>query len=106
MSWNPPIDCSESELRLLRLCKKQKLWRFLREHRHTLLNDEMRAELRQMYASGSKRAAEPVPPERMALAMLLQIAFQIPDHEVPTLTAVDRRWQMVLDCPGPLVPDP
>ena len=30
--------------------------------------------------------------------MLLQVAFGAPDHEVPTLTAVDQRWRMVLGC--------
>jgi hypothetical protein len=34
----------------------------------------------------------------MALALVLQVAFHVADHEVPTLTAVDRRWRMVLDC--------
>lgn len=98
--WNPPIELSELEERIVELCKKQKLWGFLRRHRHILIDEEVRADLRAMYATGSKRAATPVAPERLALAMLLQVAFRVPDHEVPTLTAVDRRWQMVLDCMG------
>lgn len=98
--WSPEEHCSALEERTLKLCKKQKLWVFLRRHRHVLLDDEVRADLRSMYASGSKRAGKPVAPERLALAMLLQVAFDVPDHEVPTLTAVDRRWQMVLDCMG------
>ena len=32
----------------------------------------------------------------MALAMVLQVAFGEPDHEVPALTAADLRWRMVL----------
>ena len=98
--WNPSVECSAFEERTLKLCKKQKLWGFLRRYRHVLLDDEVRADLRSMYASGSRRGAEPIAPERLALAMLLQVAFDVPDHEVPTLTAVDRRWQMVLDCMG------
>lgn len=98
--WSPEIECSALEERTLKLCKKQKLWSFLREYRHVLLDDEVRADLQSMYASGSKRAGKPIAPERLALAMLLQVAFDVPDHEVPTLTAVDRRWQMVLDCLG------
>lgn len=102
--WNAPIECSAREEWLLKLCKKRKMWRFLREHRHRILDDEFRQELSAMYASGSKRAGSPVVPERMALAMLLQVAFDVPDHDVPTLTAVDQRWQMVLDCLGSTEP--
>ena len=98
--WNPSVECSALEERTLKLCKKQKLWSFLRRYRHVLLDDEVRADLGSMYARGSRRAGEPIAPERLALAMLLQVAFDVPDHEVPTLTAVDRRWQMVLDCMG------
>jgi hypothetical protein len=98
--WNPKVECSVLEEQTLKLCKKQKLWVFLRNYRHVLFDDEVRADLRSMYASGSKRAGKPIAPERLALAMLLQVAFHVPDHEVPTLTAVDRRWQMVLDCIG------
>lgn len=98
--WSPEEQCSAQEERTLKLCKKQKLWSFLRRHRHVLLDDEVRADLQSMYASGCKRAGKPIAPERLALAMLLQVAFDVPDHEVPTLTAVDRRWQMVLDCMG------
>src|SRR5688572_27863751 len=32
------------------------------------------------------------------MAALLQAAFNVPDHDVPDLTVMDRRWQMVLDC--------
>lgn len=101
--WNPPVELSEEEERILRLCKKQKLWSFLRKYRHVLFDDEVRAELARMYAS-SGRGRPPGPPERMALAMLVQVAFDVADHEVPTLTAVDRRWQMVLDCLGAMEP--
>lgn len=97
-TWDAPVECSVREERLLKLCKKRKLWVFLRRHRHELLDDDIRSSLHAMYASGSRRAGTPVAPERMLLAMLLQVAFGIPDHDVPTLTVVDQRWQMVLDC--------
>jgi len=95
-SWNPAIETSEVEERILKLCKKQKLWAFLRRYRHRILDDEIRAELRALYAPSGR--GKPVPPEQLALAMLLQVAFGVADHEVPTLTAVDRRWRMMLDC--------
>ncbi len=95
-SWNPAVEISPVESKILKLCQKHKLWGFLRKYRHRLLDDEMRATLRAMYAPSGR--GKPVCPEQLALAMVLQVAFHVPDHEVPTLTAVDRRWRMVLDC--------
>jgi transposase-like protein DUF772 len=34
------------------------------------------------------------------MALLLQAALDVPDHEVVELTVMDRRWQMVLGCLG------
>ena len=95
--WNAPVELSAEEERILKLCKKQKLWGFLRQHRHVILDNEIRQELAQLY-SDSGRGRPPECPERLALATLLQAAFDVADHEVPALTVVDRRWQMVLDC--------
>ncbi len=94
-AWAPPVEISPIEGRILRLCKKQKLWAFLRNYRHLLIDDETRTALRALYPS--TRGPDRVCPERLLLAMLLQVAFDVPDQEVPTLTAVDRRWRMVLD---------
>lgn len=81
---------------MLRLCKKQKLWSFLRENRHLILDEDIRRKLHDLNLDcGLGRP--PVAPERLALAMLLQAAFGVPDHEVPTLTVVDQRWQVILD---------
>lgn len=80
----------------MELCKKQKLWAFLRRYRHQILDEEIIDALRAMYAASGR--GKPVCPERLALALILQVAFHVPDHEVPALTAVDRRWRMVLDC--------
>ncbi len=102
-SWNPPQELSPEETRVLQLCKKQKMWGFLRRYRHLLIDDSIRAELSAIFRP-SGRGPEPVTPERLALAMLLQVAFGVADHEVPTLTVVDRRWQMVLDCLGTAEP--
>lgn len=97
--WTPRAALSSKEEALLKLCKKQKLWAFFRHNREKLLDEDVRAALKRMYAGESARGGRPpVSPEKLALAMLLQIAFGVADHEVPTLTAVDRRWQMVLDC--------
>lgn len=93
--WNPPIETTPAEKQLLKLVKKQKLWGFLRHHRHELLDERVRAALRGMYAESGRGA--PRSPERLALALLLQVGFGVADHEVPALTVVDQRWRMVLD---------
>jgi len=95
-SWAPARELTAGETKLLLLCKKQKLWSFLRSSRHLILDEEVRDWLAQMYAEKC-RGVPRVAPERLLLAMLLQVGFDVADHEVPTLTAVDRRWQMVLD---------
>lgn len=92
--WDSAVEITAAEEKLLKLCKKQKLWSFLRLQRHRILDPEVRAALWAMYASSGRGA--PVPPERLALALVLQVAFHVADHEVPTLTAADRRWRMVL----------
>ncbi|MCP4437035.1 MAG: transposase [Actinomycetia bacterium] len=92
-------ELSVEEEAVLRLCKKQPLWRFLREQRTALFNEPVKASLVAMY-SDSPRGRPPKNVEQKALAMLLQVAFSAPDHEVPTLTAVDKRWQVVLGCLG------
>ncbi len=102
-AWEPRRELSEEETSILELCKKQKLWGFFRLFRHVLLDAEICGELAALFRP-SGRGPAPVAPERLALAMLLQVAFDVPDHEVPTLTAVDRRWQMVLDCLGATKP--
>lgn len=98
-SWRAPIELSADEERILKICKKQKLWSFFRRHRHLILDTEFCSELEKMYAD-TACGRPPFAPEQLILAMLLQVAFHVPDHEVPALTAIDRRWQMVLDCSG------
>lgn len=95
-----PIELSEADERVLKLCRKQKLWGFLRRHRHQLFDDEVVAALGRMYRPSGVAGRVPIDVKQKALAMLLQVAFDVPDHEVPALTVVDARWQMVLGCQG------
>ena len=98
-SWNADVELSEQEIRLLKLSKKQKLWSFFRLQRHQILSEDIRKDLQGMYlVSEVGRPASC--PERLFLALLLQAAFNVADHEVVALSAVDQRWQMVLDCLG------
>jgi len=96
--WNPPVELSNKEEKLIRASKRT-LYGFCRRYRHLLLDEELQAKLLGMY-SPVERGKQALPPAQLALAMLMQAAFRIPDHEVPTLTWVDKRWQMVLDCMG------
>ena len=92
--WDASIELSDTEKRLLKVTKKQPLWGFLRRERHQLLNEDVRAALRDMFASSGRGRA--VCPERLALALILQVALHVSDQDVPMLTAADRLWRMVL----------
>lgn len=93
--WNPPVELSSREQRIIKRCAKRRVFVFLRELRHRIFDDEMQEKLRSAYDR-----EERVPPAQLALASLLQAALGVPDHEVVELTVVDIRWQMVLDCLG------
>jgi len=93
-SWSTPQALSDREKRVLKLCKKRPLYRFLRVNRHLIFDDEMVTALRAMYTGIGRPPEDPV---RLAMAMILQVAFNEADSEVPTLTATELRWRMVLD---------
>jgi hypothetical protein len=80
---------------VLKLCKKRPLYGFLRQHRHLIFDEEIVAALHAMYTGVGRPPGDPV---RLAMAMVLQVAFDVADSEVPTLTATELRWRMVLDC--------
>ena len=40
----------------------------------------------------------------LALATLLQAYCHVGDRDAVELTVMDKRWQLVLDCPGPSSP--
>lgn len=72
--WNSPVELSKSEQFV---CREAPRLRVLREHRHRIFDAEMQGKLH----AASKRA-ECVPPAQLGLAMLLQAALDIPDHEL------------------------
>ncbi len=92
--WDAPIKLSDVEKRLLKVTKKQPLWGFLRKERHRLLTEDVRASIHSMFAASGRGRA--VCPERLALALILQVALHVSDQDVPMLTAADRLWRMVL----------
>jgi hypothetical protein len=93
--WKPPVELSSREQKIVKRCAKRRVFVFLRELRHVLFDEEMQAKLHAAYDR-----EERVPAALLALASLLQAALGVPDHEAVELTAMDLRWQMVLDCIG------
>ena len=64
--WNPPIDLSQKEEKIMKLIKRAKLFRFLREIRHLLFDEEFQEELSKMYAEAAT-GHPPVQPEQQRL---------------------------------------
>jgi hypothetical protein len=95
--WEPPVEPSPAEQAVMKAVRRAKLFVFLREHRHELFDEELQAELAQMYADSAK-GQPPVPPALLALATVLQAYAGVSDDEVIEATVMDRRWQLVLDC--------
>jgi hypothetical protein len=95
--WRPPVALSPAEQVVVGRVRRAKLFVWLREHRHQLLDDGFQAELAAAYQD-SPRGHPPVPPAQLALATILQAYTGASDDEVLEATVMDRRWQLVLDC--------
>jgi hypothetical protein len=95
--WSPPVEPSRPEQTVMRLIKRAKLFVWLREHRHELLDEAFQTELAGLYAD-AKVGQPPIPPARLALATILQAYTGASDDEVIEACVMDRRWQLVLDC--------
>jgi hypothetical protein len=94
--WNPTVACSKRELRVLKLAgKSRKLFGFLREQRHKVVDEPFQDELGGMYRQ-TGQGEEPQPPGLMCMAVLLQAYTQTSDAEAVCLSATDSRWRMVL----------
>jgi Transposase DDE domain/Transposase domain (DUF772) len=96
-AWEPPVEPSPAEQAVIKAVRRARLFVFLREHRHELFDDGFQAELAAAYAD-SPKGQPPVPPARLALAVILQAYTGVSDDEVIEATVMDRRWQLVLDC--------
>ena len=95
--WNPPIELSNQEQKIVKRIKRAKLFTFLRSIRHLLLDEEFQTELAKMYAEAEK-GQPPVPPAQLALTVILQAYTKASDAEAIEALTMDRRWQLVLDC--------
>jgi IS5 family transposase len=97
--WTTETELTSLEQRIVKRCGKRRVFVFMRELRHRIFDEAMQARLAAAYKK-VVRGKERVPPAQLAMALLLQAALDVPDHEVVELTVMDRRWQMVLDCLG------
>src|SRR6266436_4732619 len=95
--WRPPVEPSLAERAVIKAVRRAKLFVFLREHRHELLDERFQAELAEAYVD-SPKGQPPVPPAQLALATIVQAYAGVSDDEVIEATVMDRRWQLVLDC--------
>src|SRR5579859_4637640 len=96
-TWQPPVELSEQEEHIVKRIRKAKLFVFLRQHRHELLDEALQRELASLYRE-AERGQPPIAPAMLALALILQAYMGISDDEVVEATVMDRRWQLVLDC--------
>jgi IS5 family transposase len=97
--WTTQTELTGLEARIVKRCGKRRVFVFLRELRNRIFDEALQARLGSAYAEIA-RGKERVPPAQLAMALLLQAALDVPDHEVVELTVMDRRWQMVLGCLG------
>src|SRR2546421_10090883 len=100
--WQPPVELSVQEEQIVKKIRKAKLFVFLRQHRHELLNEAFQQELARLYRK-AERGQPPVAPARLALALILQAHMGVYDDEAIDATDIHRRWRLVLEC---LVADP
>lgn len=95
--WQPPVETTADEDKIIKHIKRAKLFLFLRRHRHQLFTAEFQVELATIYKD-CPQGQPPVPPALLALALILQAYTGVSDDEVIEATLMDRRWQLVLDC--------
>src|SRR6266852_1197885 len=95
--WQPPVALSVQEAHIMKRIRKAKLFVFLRQHRHEVLDEGFQEELASLYRP-VERGHPPVAPAMLALALILQAYTGVSDDEVIEATVVDRRWQLALDC--------
>ena len=88
--WKPPVELSEQEEQIVKKIRKAKLFVFLRQHRHELLDEAFQQELASLYRK-AERGQPPVAPAMLALALILEAYSGVSDDEVIEATVLDRR---------------
>src|SRR4051794_19120868 len=95
--WQPAVELTAAEAKVVQRIKRAKLFVWLRQWRHVLFEAAFQQELAGWYAEAAK-GQPPIPPAQLALATILQAYAGVSDDEVIEATVMDRRWQLVLDC--------
>lgn len=95
--WNPPIELSTKEEKVVKRIRKAKLFVFLRQIRHELFDSDFQTELATVYKDSNVGLC-PIPPAQLALVVILQAYTGVSDEEAMEAIEMDRRWQLVLDC--------
>ena len=54
--WQPPVECSPAEQKIITRIRRAKLFVFLRQYRHEIFDEVFQAELAQGYADQPERA--------------------------------------------------
>src|SRR5258708_16535441 len=93
--WQPPVELSTQEEQIVKRIRKAKLFVFLRQHRHELLDEAFQQELARLYRE-AERGQPPVAPAMLALALILEAYTGVSDDEVIEATVMDRRREKVL----------
>ena len=88
--WQPPIELSPPEARVVQRIKRAKLFVFLRQIRHELFDAAFQAELNQIFRD-SEVGQPPVPPAQVALTIILQAYTGASDDEAIESLVMDRR---------------
>src|SRR5690349_12588069 len=94
--WQPAVALSPAEQTIVRRVRRAKLFVFLRQQRHQIVDAAFQEELATMYPDLAK-GQPPVPPARLAVATILQAYTGASDAEAVEACVMDRRWQLVLD---------
>lgn len=95
--WQPPVETSAAEEKIIKRIKRAKLFIFLRRYRHQIFTPEFQAELATIYKD-CPQGQPPVAPALLAVALILQAYTGVSDDEVIEAAQMDRRWQLALDC--------
>ena len=94
--WDVPVRLTPKEKTIRKYFQRtRKLYAFLRDHRHELIDGDLQRELEETYRdTGAGR--EPKPPAMLAIATIIQAYERVSDARAVQLSALDKGWQMVL----------
>ncbi len=75
--WKPLVALSQQEEQIVKKIRKAKLFVFLRQYRHELLDEAFQQELASLYRK-TERGQPPVAPVMLALTLILEAYMEFP----------------------------